>query len=129
MIGESDARIRLAFRVGITGARPNRLAPDVIPRLQKHLQTVLRRVRDTVVSAAADSGTRGAYAEGTPLLRLLSPLAEGSDRMAAEAALELGYQLEAALPFPVTQYKDDFPATVTRFRPFLGKPGKREHLY
>ncbi len=35
-----------------------------------------------------------------PALRLISPLAEGSDRIAAECALRLGYELQCPLPFP-----------------------------
>lgn len=41
-------------------------------------------------------------------LVLLSPLAEGGDRLAAEVAFELGLRVIAPLPLPVSLYRDDF---------------------
>jgi hypothetical protein len=41
-------------------------------------------------------------------LRLVSALAEGADRIAASAALEAGISLEAVLPFPSSEYAEDF---------------------
>ncbi len=43
----------------------------------------------------------------TPLL-LLSPLAEGADRVAARVAIELGTRLVTPLPLPLALYEDDF---------------------
>ena len=43
-------------------------------------------------------------------LRVMSPLAEGADRLVAEEALELGIDLVAPLPMPRTMYLDDFDA-------------------
>lgn len=40
---------------------------------------------------------------------LLSPLARGADQIAAEAALRHGYRLVALLPFPLAEYRADFP--------------------
>ena len=45
------------------------------------------------------------------MLRMISPLAEGADRLAAQAALEHGFQLEVPLPFNAFEYEKDFPAT------------------
>ena len=50
------------------------------------------------VLAALRSGSRG----GARIA--VSPLAEGSDRIFARAALELGYRLEALLPFESADY-------------------------
>lgn len=41
-------------------------------------------------------------------LVLLSPLAEGGDRIAADAAFALGIRVIAPLPLPLAQYRDDF---------------------
>ena len=41
-------------------------------------------------------------------LVLLSPLAEGGDRIAAEVAFDLGIRVIAPLPLPLAQYRDDF---------------------
>ena len=43
-----------------------------------------------------------------PLLRMVSPLAEGADRLAARAALEHGYGLICPLPFAREEYAKDF---------------------
>ena len=41
-------------------------------------------------------------------LVLVSSLAEGSDQLAAQVALELGLRVIAPLPLPAAQYRDDF---------------------
>ena len=41
-------------------------------------------------------------------LTVLSPLAEGGDRLFAEVALELGARLIVPLPLPLSLYRDDF---------------------
>lgn len=41
-------------------------------------------------------------------LVLLSPLAEGADRLAADVAFELGLRVIAPLPLPVETYRNDF---------------------
>lgn len=45
------------------------------------------------------------FAPVPPTLRFVSPLADGADQVAAEVALELGWQLQAVLPFPREQYR------------------------
>ncbi len=54
-------------------------------------------------------------------LQLISPLAEGSDQLAAEVALELGIGLIVPLPMPQPDYEQDFssPAAVETFRETL----------
>ena len=63
-------------------------------------------------AAAADFQARSPdaalYAGGSPTLRALSPLAEGSDRMFAAEALSLGYSLCCPLPFAQAEYERDF---------------------
>jgi hypothetical protein len=62
------------------------------------------------------------------ILRALSPLAEGGDRLFASAALEAGYTLTAVLPFPREEYELDFapdkalvPGALDGFRDLLTK--------
>jgi hypothetical protein len=45
------------------------------------------------------------FADAPPVLRFVSPLADGADQIAAEVALELGWQLQAVLPFSREQYR------------------------
>lgn len=50
----------------------------------------------------------------TPLT-LLSPLAEGADRLAARVALESGVRLIVPLPMPRELYERDFPTSRAEF--------------
>ncbi len=56
-------------------------------------------------------------------LQLISPLAEGSDRLVADVAQELGLDLIVPLPMQQTQYEQDFlsPEAVDVFRGSLKK--------
>jgi hypothetical protein len=48
------------------------------------------------------------FAPAPPSFTLVSPLAEGADQMAAEAALARGWQVQAILPFDRATYLADF---------------------
>jgi hypothetical protein len=54
-------------------------------------------------------------------LQLISPLAEGSDRLVAEVALELGVELVVTLPMTRNEYEKDFAASdsLRQFRDLL----------
>jgi hypothetical protein len=56
----------------------------------------------------------------TPIV-LLSPLAEGADRLVAEVALEVGARLVVPLPMPQHLYEEDFrsPESLAEFRCLL----------
>ena len=58
----------------------------------------------------------------TPLV-LLTPLAEGADRIAAEAASESGIDFIGTLPMPIEEYKKNFDAhgSVEEFNSLLSK--------
>ena len=101
---------RLAFRIGVTGARPNKLEQAAVPALSAAVGAVLRKVRDTIAVMAAEPALRAAYTAEPALLRLISPLAEGADRIVAEAALAAGFRLEVPMPFPEPQYESTFAA-------------------
>lgn len=51
-------------------------------------------------------GLRGRYPD-LPLV-VLSPMAEGSDQLVAQVALDLGLRVVAPLPLPLELYRDDF---------------------
>jgi hypothetical protein len=63
------------------------------------------------------------YAPGPPLLRVLTPIAEGADRLGATAAIEVGFELDCILPFERTQFALDFEseASRTEYESLLGK--------
>jgi hypothetical protein len=93
----SPPKPRLTLRVGVTGHRPNKFAPDAVTRVRPQLVSVLKRLcaaLDTVHRVHPD-----AYDAAPPVLRVISPLAEGADRLVADEALALGAELVAPLPF------------------------------
>jgi hypothetical protein len=72
----------------------------------------LKTVRDAASKISADPGA--GYDISSPLLRVISPLAEGSDRFVAEEAVKLGFELQCPLPFPRKEYERDFTAPESR---------------
>jgi hypothetical protein len=96
-----------ALRVGVTGHRLNRLLePDVdLAGVLTQIRAALSTVRDAAGTAASDYGE---VYSGAPLLRLVSPLAEGADQLVANEALELGFALHVPLPCVVDRYTAAF---------------------
>jgi hypothetical protein len=84
--------------VGVTGHRD--LCPGDLPSLEAAVRGLLERLQHHFPS--------------TPLL-VITPLAEGADRLAARVALGVGAGLVAALPLPRAEYERDFPTTVGEF--------------
>ena len=119
-----STRPPLAFRVGITGARA--LNPTQIPRLRTEIAALLKLVADDMTANAALPRTRAAFAGGSPRLQLLSPLAEGADRLAAEVARSEGISLTVAMPFPREEYETDFPDTTAAFRDLIEQADRVE---
>jgi hypothetical protein len=114
----------LAFRVGVTGARA--LAPEIADRLRPAVAEILGLVARQMAKLADDPLAKPVYstdpAGAAPFtLRLLSPLAEGSDRLVAEQALKAGYRLYAPLPFVQHEYENDFKESVGAFRALLAQ--------
>jgi len=77
--------------IGVTGHRD--LRPADTPRLKDQVRAILEDLRRKHPA--------------TPLL-VLSPLAEGADRLVANAALEQEARLVVPLPLPREEYKRDF---------------------
>jgi len=92
--------------IGITGHRD--LVPDEIPALKQ-------KVREFFLQLKSDFPDLD--------LQLITPLAEGSDRLVADIADELGVNLIVPLPMPQADYERDFssPAAVEIFRDSLKK--------
>jgi hypothetical protein len=63
---------------------------------------------------------RRRHGDETPLV-LLSPLAEGADRIAALAAIDTGVHLVVPLPMPKTEYESDFPGSLEQFHSLMRK--------
>jgi len=114
-----------AFRVGITGALTLTTDTKALAKLRAQLDAVLAQIKDEVTAHATAPRAAGIYAPGPPHLRIISPLAEGADRLVARAGLALGYQLDAPLPFAQSDYEKDFPASRDEFRELLAQAGPR----
>lgn len=119
----------MALRVGVVGHRPDRLPRDAASletirgRLAGVLSSIARAVNDARASPDAIF-----YAPDPPLLRAVSPLAEGADRLFAEEALRLGYELCCVMPFAQGAFEEDFrspqamaPDALSRFRGLLSR--------
>jgi hypothetical protein len=127
-----DPRPALAFRVGVTGTRA--IPPGQEAALQDKVHTLLTQVAGLVVPPAPAGHHGHAYAtppQDAPeaSLCLVSPLAEGADRLVAAVAVALGYALQAPLPFPQAEYEKDFtrtaspPDSLATFRALLARAG------
>ncbi|MGO8738808.1 hypothetical protein [Rhodoblastus sp.] len=106
----------LAYRVGVTGARDLSAAP--LGRLREKIADLFRLIEDELDRLAGETAPYYASCESGRkfALRLVSPLAAGADRLAAEEALKCGARLYAPLPFPQNEYEKDFPESVEDFR-------------
>lgn len=98
----------LGFSIGITGHRTERIVDPVAvrSRIDEVLATIQNALDQTLGSQL--------YEAGRHPLRLVSALAEGTDRIAAEAALAMGERLEVVLPFRPAEYEKDFETRESR---------------
>ena len=109
---------RLVLSIGIVGHRPKDLAKPsggpATPSRDDRLRKITADVTEALAAIkAAAIEARSAYGDcfeerSVAELVLVSALAEGSDRIAADAALKLGYRLDAPLPFAQDEYLNDF---------------------
>lgn len=103
---------RVVLRVGVTGHRE--FPAEHLEAIKAISRTVLERAR-SAAAAVAEKGYTG-YSTDTPLVRVVTSLAEGSDQLLAQAALDSkltgGTAVETwvILPFPANVYRVDFEA-------------------
>ncbi len=105
-IGTSPPRLPFALTVGITGHRLGGLADGRVGPIGDEIALALGRIEGE--AAALFERERQLFADGPPLLTLVSPLADGADQMAAAAGLARGWRLQAILPFARAAYIGDF---------------------
>jgi hypothetical protein len=84
------------FIFGISGHRD--LVSADLPELRTQIETVYSRFRSAYPDAS---------------LQLLSPLAEGADRLAAELALACGIKLFVPMPMAQAEYEGDFASATS----------------
>jgi len=97
---------RVPLRIGVTGHRD--LDPADVDHLRKTVEGLLGQLRQRLP---------GIHVE------LVSGMADGADRIAAEAALAVGMNVHALLPMPLDMYLDDFDeASQRHLRALLADP-------
>jgi hypothetical protein len=104
-------RPNLSLRVGISGQR--NLSADQRAFIGRQLHDVLMVIGEVMQRLAVDETVRSTYAHTDDQppqarCRMISPLALGADRLAARAALDLGYSLFVPMPFAKEEYERDF---------------------
>ena len=102
----SPPKVRLTFRVGVVGHRPDRLRREDVSSLARRLGEVLSSVKKAVEGFSATHSDL--YDKEAPCLRAISPLAEGTDRYFAREALKLDYELCCPFPFHKEEFENDF---------------------
>ena len=99
-------RLPFALTVGVTGHRLEAIPAAERAGVEARIADVLARIE--AEAKALHDREQELFSRQPPLFTLVSPLAEGADQMAAEAALTLGWQLQAVLPFDRASYLADF---------------------
>ena len=115
----------------MTGHRSEALgATDAAAALREQVRVAL----ELIAKAASELKTEGGpiFSSDPPKFQLVTPLADGADQIAAEAALDAGYELTAVLPFGCADYRAElidngglarFDALLERSQCVLELPG------
>jgi hypothetical protein len=98
---------RACLRVGVSGHRtgpklPQGAGPDINATVAK----LFAQISSAFIDAA--EGAQWAFSDAPPELVVVSALAEGADRIVAEAGLAIGAALEVVLPAERNFYERDF---------------------
>jgi hypothetical protein len=128
-------RLPFVVSIGVTGHRAESLPAKTAESLAPHIRDVLMLVSDA--SRALFERERDWFAADPPRFRFVSPVADGADQIAAEVALELGWELQVVLPFERSEYRaslanhgarERFDALLQRAACILELPGHDERL-
>ena len=95
--------IPFVLAVGITGHRAEVLAEGDVDRLRERIRETLILIEESGRSLL--DRERDCFASRAARLRFVSPIADGADQIAATLALELGWELQAIIPFSRDQYR------------------------
>ena len=100
--------------VGVTGHRADVLEAGNIERLRGRVRETLALIE--LAGRALLDRERTCFAPDPLKLRFVSPIADGADQIAAELALELGWELQAILPFACEKYRASLASQEARER-------------
>ena len=107
-------RLPFALTVGITGHRLEAIPPGSRAAVATQIASVLEQIE--AEARSLHRLEQELFAAGAPSFTLVSPLAEGADQMAAQAALDRGWKLQTVLPFDREAYLSDFNDSDSRAR-------------
>lgn len=101
--GAHPPRLPFVLSVGITGHRIEALPNEAV-------ETIVERIGATLAHFKAGAldlynRERSLFSDDPPRLLFVSPLADGSDQIATEIALDLGFEVQAILPFDRETYR------------------------
>lgn len=122
-MNKSDKTLQLIpdfiLNIGITGHR--KLDAANISEYEKTIIDILECIKHLCLEI--NKMGKEVFSLKEPTYKLITPLAEGADRIAAKAAIKCGFQLQAVLPLEKSQYEKDFPETdsVVEFNALLNK--------
>jgi hypothetical protein len=91
---------RCDFRIGVSGHR-------LPPKLPEESEAPLRALLDRLFAALSDAAPKAEFF-------VVSSLAEGADRIVAQAGLTAGFALEVVLPLGKAEYERDFETPASR---------------
>jgi hypothetical protein len=107
------------LRLGVTGHRKLPVADMTL--LDETIGKILDAIGATMNTVADDPASHGFYQQAKPVLRVISPLATGADRVIARQAVARQWLLSTPLPFAQQEYEKDFPDSVDEFRSLLAR--------
>ncbi|MES2135758.1 MAG: hypothetical protein V4502_01690 [Pseudomonadota bacterium] len=116
----------------MTGHRAEVLPDRSLPALRERIRDILLLVAEA--GNALYERERACFSDERPHLRFVSPIADGADQIAAEIALELGWELQVIVPFGRQIYRkslanhgarERFDALLERAACVLELPGDR----
>jgi hypothetical protein len=119
--------------VGITGHRAESIPDSSVERLREQIREVLLLVAGA--GQALLTREQSCFAPLPPQLHFVSAIADGADQIAAEVALDLGWELQVVLPFNRTDYRaslanhgarERFDTLLERAHCVLDLPGRGE---
>jgi hypothetical protein len=132
--GPGPPPVPFVLAVGVTGHRIEVLPEGSVPVLRERIRDALRRIEES--GRALLEAERDCFAHFALRMRFVSPIADGADQIAAEVALELGWELQAILPFERAHYRaslandgarDRLDALLSRAACVLELPGDPGH--
>jgi hypothetical protein len=101
--GKGPPRLPFVLSVGVTGHRAEVLPEGSLARLRSRMRDILILLAEA--GEALLEREHECFASTPVRRRFVSPIADGADQIAAEEALDLGWDLQAVLPFDRAEYR------------------------